>query len=303
MNYGRTFRARWPANLSSDAAKVAQFSENGLEKPTHEQRSAVIADAREIVLNASLPPETRVEALGMTQRWSEAPSDDIVVAAVELSVIAPELRASIWRAMYGVDNPYLIEPLLNSLTYDAEHRRRAAASTLGTFATDPQVKVALEQAQASDASKAVREAARAALLTVEERDQLALQTILDESLPALERLKATSIFAGRNVRNVPLTDEAARAVFDIGASSTDPRIRSWAWSKLGRDGELDPGIVHILLDDLARNPHDGLRTMAANALTQYVEDPAVRTALEQAESDPSLKVRLAAGRALGKIPR
>ena len=300
----RPISARWPAQLPSDVAKVAQFIEDGLKKPTPAERSSAIADARAIVLNASLPPATRVEALGKLPQTPEARSDDIVVAAVELATIAPELHASIWRAMYGVDNPYLIEPLLNSLVYDAaEHRRRAAASTLSTFATEPRVKAALEQAQANDVSDTVREAALNALLTDEEHDQRALQILFDETLTDRERLQATSILAGRNIRDVPLTEDAAQAVFNIGASTTDPEIRSWAWGKLGRDGVDNPKFLAVLLDDLDSHPSDSVRSMAANALKQYADDSAVRTALERAESDSSFKVRLAAGRALGKIPR
>lgn len=298
---------RWPAKLEVDVAEVVDFIEGGLTVLTPAERTAAVesarADARAIVLNAALPPAERVEALNRLPQGPEAPSDAIVMAAIELATIAPEWRANIWYAMYGVDNPYLIDPLLDSLAYDAaEHRRRAAAAALGTFVAEPRVKAALEQARASDASEAVREAARDALLTDEERDQLALQKLLDETLPARERLFATSIRAGRNVRSVPLTEEAARAVFDIGVTSTDPGIRASAWSRLGRDRVDDPSFMPVLVDDLANNPNDDVRAMAANALKQYAEDSAVRAALERAESDPSFQVRRAARRALGKIP-
>src|SRR5690606_11629784 len=119
----------------------------------------------------------------------------------------------IWRAVHGVDNPYLIEPLIDSLAYDsADHIRRQAAASLRTFVAEPRVKAALAQAQASDPSEIVREAAQRALLTDEEVDQRALQKLLDETLPAEERLIATSILEGRRAREVPLTQEAARAV-------------------------------------------------------------------------------------------
>jgi hypothetical protein len=187
------FDSRWPAELASDAASVADFIKGGLTQYTPAQRQAAIADARAIVLNAALPATERVEALGKLPQTPETRDDAVVAAAVELATLAPGLRVSIWRAMYGVENPYLIEPLLNALVYDtADHRRRAAASALGTFIAESRVKAALEQAQASDPSQAVREAAQQALLSEEELDQLALQELLDERLSAQERLAAMS---------------------------------------------------------------------------------------------------------------
>src|SRR5690606_4647840 len=135
----------------------------------------------------------------------------------------------------------------------------------------------------------------------EEVDQRALQKLLDETLPAEERLIATSILEGRRAREVPLTQEAARAVFDIGVKATDPGIRGWAWSRLGRSDVDDPSFTSVLLDDLANHPHDEVRSSAANALAQYIEDPTVRAAMEQAESEGSFAVRYAARRALGQV--
>lgn len=304
MSFARPISARWPAELPSDVASVVQFIKDGLNTPEPVDRLAAIADAREIVLNASLPPTTRVEALEKLPQIPDVRSDDIVVAAVELATIAPELRASIWRAMYGVENTYLIEPLLNSLAYDAtEHGRRAAASALITFVNEPRVKVALEHAQVNDESETVREAALNALSTDEERDQVALEKLLDGTLPATERLGATMIPEGRRVREVSLTAEAAQAVFDIGENSTDPDIRSMAWAKLSRGHIDNPNFKQVLLDDIAHYPDEQVRSFAANALKHYIDDPAVRAALTHAENDPSFAVRRAAGRALGKIPR
>ena len=116
-----------------------------------------------------------------------------------------------------------------------------------------------------------------------------------------ERLIATSILEGWHGREIPLTEEAAWAVFEIGAKATDPDIRGWAWSSLGRNEVDDPGFIGVLLDDLANYPDDEVRVMAANALASYVDDPAVRAALERAESDASFEVRYAARRAVGQV--
>lgn len=304
MGFAPPFDKRWPAELSSDAADVADFIKEGLTDLTPADRAAAIADARASVLNSSLPPGERVEALGKLPQTPEARTEDIVLAAVELATIAPNLRASIWRAMYGVDDPYLIDPLISSLNYDdAEHRRRAAATALATFVAEPRVKAALEQARSSDVSETVREAALHALSTVEERDQLALQALLDEKLPVRERLGATMLLEGRRVREVKLTAEAAQAVFDIGAGSTDADTRAMAWGKLGRSGVDNPNFKQALLDDLANHPNIEVRTMAAFALKHFSNESDVRIALEQAEDDRSFRVREAARIVLGNAQK
>lgn len=294
---------RWPARLESDAADVADFIKMGLTPVTPAQREATMTEARATVLNAALPAGDRVSALVRLSHRPEVQSDAVVAAAIELATIAPEGRAGIWRVMYGVDNPYLIQPLIDSLLYDAaDHIRRQAAASLRTFVTEPRVKAALEQAQASDRSEVVREAAHRALSSDEEVAQRVLQKLLDETLPVRERLMATLIVDGANARAVPLTTEAAGAVFDIGVTATDPDIRGSAWSTLGRNDVDDPAFTGVLLDDLARYPDDEVRVMAAYALASYVDDPVVRAALEQAESDASFDVRYAARRVLGMVP-
>ncbi len=297
------FDAKWPTQLESDAADVADFIKEGLTSFTPAQRQAAITEARAIVLNAALPVRERVTALGELSRNPDARTDAVVMAAVELAAIAPEWRAFIWRSMYGVDNPYLVEPLIDSLTYgSADHIRRQAAASLHTFVAEPRVKAALAQAQASDPSEIVREAAQRALSTDEEVDQQALQKLLDETLPDRERLMATRLLEVLNARSVRLTKEAARAVFDIGVNATDPGIRSLAWSRLGQSKVDDPSFTSVLLDDLASHQSDEVRSMAAYALAQYIDDPAVRAALSQAKNDASFSVRYAARKALGNDP-
>jgi HEAT repeat protein len=283
---------------------VVEFIESERTPFTSAELPAYIADAHVIILDAARRPAERIEALNKLPLTPEAMTDAVVAAAIELATIAPRLRGMVWYTMRGVDNPYLIEPLLDSLAYDAdEYVRRTAAGALGAFVAEPRVKAALEHAQTNDASEAVRDAAQQAFLTDEERDELALETLLDETLPARERLGALLVpqFTGRSMRRVPLTDEAARAVFEIGLRSTDAGVRSWAWSNLRR--VYDPSFTDALLDDLANHPSDSVRSQAAGALAQYADDLTVRATLEQAESDPSFEVRRAARRALGKVSR
>jgi HEAT repeat protein len=226
-------------------------------------------------------------------------------AAIELASIAPKLRGSVWYAMYGSDNSYLIEPLLDSLAYDTDgYTRRYAAAALGAFVSDARVKAALEHAQTSDEYEIVRQTAQQALVTDEERTKVVLQRLFDETLSPQERLMSgTTIQEGRNLREVPLTDEAAQAVFDIGVEAAEAEIRSMAWFKLGNTDVYNPSFMSVLVDDLSHHPSDQVRSGAANALRPYVDEPVVREGLERAESDPSFEVRRAVRRALGEISR
>ena len=237
----------------------------------------MIADAQANVLNAALSLAERADALGKIPK--EARNDAIVAAAVQIvaSTDDPQLRNRIWWGMKGVGNPRLVQPLLQSLQHDADFNvRRAAAATLGDFLNEPGVKEALRNAQASDASDAVRETARGSVLTDQEQNELALQTLLDETLPARERLRAL-VPLSRNfgaANPVPLNEEAGRAVFDIGTRAEDPSIRGLAWMLLG--SVYEPSFIGPMLDDLANHPAESVRRAAASGLGQYVADRAVR---------------------------
>lgn len=272
-----------------------------IDRPTH------IAATRAVILNAALSDAERVGALGRLPLHSPGGYDDAVVAAaVEIATTSGNaaLRGQVWSAMRGVGHRYLVEPLLQSLAYDpGDYVRRMAAIALGEFRDEPRVQAALAEAQARDASDAVRESARLARLSDRERNELALQTLLDETLPARERLSALMIHDGRSVRHAPLTAEAARSVFDIATSSKDVEVRSSAWMTLKRSEVHDPAFAGALLDDVANHPSESVREAAARALEPYRDDPDVRAALETAKSDRSAAVRRAARSALGQTGR
>ena len=304
MFFSSLLRNKWPENLEADVDYVVEFIEEERTASSPTEISAAFEDARATVLNASLRPAERVGALGRLPHTAEARDDAIVIAAVELAAIAPEQRGMIWRAMHGVEDPYLVEPMLHSLTYDvSEYSRRLAAASLGTFVSSPNVRAALVKTQSTDPSEIVRESARAALLTDEDRNMRAIQILADKSLPALERISALTVREGRNHRAVPLTDEAARVLFAIGETSSDPEVRSRAWSRLGRDDNKVSDFKRVFLDDLANHPSDLVRKMAAFALRPYTNDLDVRTALARAEGDPSFQVRSAARSVLARDHR
>lgn len=288
-----------PAEMRDHVQFIVEFIRKSMAKPEID-RETYIADTRATILNTALSDSERAEALQqLAHSPSQAHDDAIVAAAIEIAAGNPGLRAYIWGAMRGVGHPYLVEPLLQSLAYDRNpYVRRVAAGTLGDFRDQPRVQTALKQAQASDKSEAVREAAKLALLSDQDRDELALATLLDETVPADERLKAVDVLDGQTFRQVPLTAEASRAVFDIGRNSNDAEIRSEAWSTLAAQDIHDPAFTETLLHDLGNHSSVIVREQAARALGPYLDDPAVRAALEQVQNDPSAVVRRAARRAL-----
>jgi hypothetical protein len=298
----------WTADAwRSFAAMVADTVENA----TLKEQSTVIAEAHATALNTALADDERVKALfDLFDETAPVPGafdSAVVAAAVEIGSSSRDAQAreTAWAVLRGIDDSYVIQPLLYALANDREENvRREAALTLGYFVELPGVRDALARAAANDPSPevavsccapTVREAARYALLSEEERRALAVQTVLDESLPAEQRLRPfNSSFDGRDI---PLVDDAAaRAVFDIGARSANPAIRSSAWQLLGavRNADFKP----LLLEDLASHPADNVRLGAAFALAHYVADPAVRAALERARNDPSRDVQREARQAL-----
>jgi HEAT repeat protein len=298
-----------PDGWRTFAARVAQSVENA----TLKDPSTVIVEAHAKVLNTALDDEMRLSALfdllQETISTRAALDAGVVAAAVQLATSSrsAEVRERAWVALRGVDDTYVIQRLLHSLANDpAEAVRREAALALGYFVDAPGVHDALTRAAANDPSAEVagacctptaREAARYALLSAEERRALALRTLLDESLPAEQRLRPFD--SSLDGRDPPRVDEtAARAIFDVGARTEDSIARSMAWHLLVAVGDL--GFKPVLLEDLARHPAANVRLAAARALAQHRDDPAVRTALEQARSDSSRDVQRAAREALGE---
>ena len=288
----------------SFAVNVAELVEN----ETLKDRSTVIAEAQATALNTALDGRARLNAMIELFHAAEPPKGPfdagIVAAAVQIGSSSrdADTREYAWYVLRGVDDAYVIQPLLYALANDpAENVRRAAALTLGYFVDVPGVRDGLTRAATSDASPeaaptcctpTVREAARYALRSDAERRAFALQTVLDASLPAEERLRPfTSSIDGRDV---PLDEAAARAVFALGVS--EPSARSSAWHLLAqvRNADFKP----TLLEDLASHPAENVRSGAVWALARYTDDPAVRAALERARNDSSRNVQRAAAEVL-----
>jgi HEAT repeat protein len=247
----------------------------------------------------------RASVLPMSDAYDEA----VVAAATQIGLTSDSARArqAAWNNLRGVRDPAIAQALITSLATDRdENVRRAAALALGYLTDEPGVRDALTRAAAQDSSEqapvpccipSVRDAARRALRSDAELRAAARVTVLDAALSAEERLRPLYQSVDGRGYPVELDDGAARAVFDIGRDAGDALLRARAWDALGsvRNDEFVPA----LLGDLVGHSAENVRASAASALRPYIDDPAVRRALEQAQSDPAVGVRRAAQSALG----
>ena len=279
-----------------------------------EDAATLEAEARATILNTALRDNQRAGALFRLRIGSPPPGFDTatLAAALQIGTSSRDMyaRAAAWRALQGVTDLSIVQPLLHSLANDAaDEVRSAAALTLGSFVDRPEVRDALTQAAAEVPAEApkvsiygeftvrtVRLAARLALRAGDEPNEAVRKTVLDESLTPQERLVLVPPASPSPRRLDELGDEAVRAVFALGSSSDDHDVRSRAWSLLGYVRETD--FVPTLLEDLTRHPAESIRAAAATGLTQHRDDPDIRAALDRALADPSPRVQRAARNAL-----
>jgi hypothetical protein len=279
--------------------------------------ASLIDEARAIVLNPDLPDRQRISAFGDLSLGGRAVPGAIdsaviaVAAGIGMTSKDPSARVSAWANLRnrGIDDPYLVQPLLQSLANDPEPDvRMQAALTLNRFLDEPGVREALQWAAGEDPSFAppdrcclitVREAAERASVATPDLAAWARDTLLDESLPTRSRLLplAGGSPDGRFVLLRDLGADAPAVIFDIGRNEDDPAFRRMAWGALV-GAPRDESFVPALLDDLRRHPAEWVRADAARALQAYLDIPDVRDAMEQAVEDPSMGVRRHALRAL-----
>ncbi len=194
------------------------------------------------------------------------------------------------RRMFGVFGPgEVYEKTLNTLSNDADPRRRAsAASALGEFLAAPGVE-ACATAITRDGDPTVRAAAASALGRLNDDGRGALTKALGD---ADARVKLAAIGSAGRVNT--FTDIAAVARL---TGDGDVQVRRRAADLLGsmRAKDAVDGLIALTKDADA-----GVRSSAAHALGQ-VRDARGRTALEALASDPDGLVRDQAAIALRRL--
>jgi HEAT repeat protein len=293
---------------------------------TLRDRATVLAEARATVMNTALSDRERMSALFALNRpgadgrqISDILDEAVVAAAVQIGMTSSDAqaRSGAWLGLRGVDDHYVLEPLLHALANDEDERvRQQAALALSTFLAEPGVKEALQRSAAEDPSHqatadcciaTVREAAQRASLTDDELVRWVRQTVLDDTLSARERLVPLAVTPdNRWVYVDELGDDAALAAFDLAArGSGNAGIRGVALEALARTREAagsgagNPELVARLLSVLATDEDEHVRAAAASVLRPYAGEPDVRAALERALTDSSAYVAQAAEYAWG----
>jgi hypothetical protein len=300
--YGQIFPA---ADGWVGFARTMAFSvrEALLENP-----ASRVAVAHATLFDAALSDRERIHALTELHDGGKpmpgAFDSSVVAAAALIGSSSPDAdaRTVAWTYLHGVDDNYLVQPLMQALATDpSEDVRRAAARALNTFLDEPGVRDALLRAAAEDPSRepsvvcclvTVRETAEWASVATADLPAFARGKLFDDSLPARSRLLWLSGWSpdGRFIFLRDLGADAPAAVFDIGRNEQDPRVRQMAWKALSGRAH-NAAFVPVLLDDLKNHPDEYVRSSAATALSNYIDLPEVQAAFEEARNDPSMEVR------------
>jgi HEAT repeat protein/TolB-like protein len=295
------------------ASRIAEQVENMLFPKPRLDRQQRNDEAQAIFLDASLGDNERLEALREVwplvgnagpeyrDKRNEALSGAAAIAAAQLAIYSDDsgVRARVWSMMAGVDDPYLVQPLLHSLANDADEGvRRVAAETLKGFLDEPGVREALEYARDYDASERVRSEIRFSVLSTADQQEESRAMALDTSLSADERWSAIRrVLNDEQGQSSALDEPLTAALVDVAKSADNRLVRAHSWSMLSETA--DPNVVQPLLEALASDSDAGVRESAAKGLTEFPDQPGVREGFERAlVNDSNEHVRDAAARGL-----
>jgi hypothetical protein len=322
---GRTVQGAGGGGVDPQGGRVEAFAKSmasTVRARTLLDAGAEIAAARATLLDASLADGQRAAALWVPIRLDPAYTtatfrsfydSEVLAAAASIGVKSKDAqaRSAVWAVLRKVNDPALVQPLLQVLASDDDASvRYQAALSLNIFLDQPGVREALLRAAAQDPQRepevpccmlTVREAAQRAAVANQDFREWVRQTLLDESLPTRSRLLSLQNsspdgrFPGISVAD--FGSDAARVVFDMGRREQDPQLRAMAWNTLWRAAP-DDSFLPVLISDLASHASELVRARAARVLAGQVSNPDVRVALERALNDSSIDVRRYASEAL-----
>jgi len=246
------------------------------------------------VLDDALSDEERIAAIDELQdipRRFEFIGIDAghtaAVAAVEIVANAADadIRSRAWRAMIdaGVDDPYLIGPLVDSLLQDPDETMRSHAAKLlvRKFADDQRVLAALDYAISNDASPRVTALAKWEFLDETGRRAYVQSTLLNDDLAVTERFDI--LVADLADLHAYLDPQTALFALSRAADNIDQQRN--AATRLDRESIDYQRMVPMLIGVLGENENVQLRITAALMLSRYADDPIVRAALERAAAN------------------
>lgn len=285
------------------------------------------------LLDQGLDPAERFRALvdlgsfgrisGQTWRFAIAPilrEPAVVRAAIQLASTTPDpaARAQVWYLLRGSRDAALVRPLVATLQSDADDdsRLQALGTLAADFATNPQVRAALETAAEWDSDPLIRVLAQRELGEVSRWTEYVLASLKDDGRTPVERVEALfyayglptsrmygSLSADGSILRT-LDDEAVRTLAAVLPKAAAESQR-YAQASLTLVSELasreHPAITELLLDGLSATGSWLDRGLAIRTLgSRHFNDPRVRAALEKiAAEDADPKTRALVSSMLG----
>jgi hypothetical protein len=308
-----TFRVRWIAMREGTAtwAKVHDSTNTELLEVTAQEAAESLrrypfppADSRtvelqSIALDGDRPEPERFDALlelhDIPKRYEFVGRDERRMAAVAGTAIVlnspdPEIRGRTWQAMEGVEDSYLIGPLVDSALLDTSAFVRVEAMKLlvREYEDDTRTESTLLHALANDHSPEVQTHARWETSDDTERRRYLVATLANADLTDAARLELI-VADVTNIRDF-IDQRAIRSLIDIASRAT-------ATSELNT-GAGEPGgvpasdVVPFLLEFLEDSTVDMyVRGNIASALANHLDEPGVRESFENLMSSACSNVR------------
>ena len=218
----------------------------------------------------------RFEFVGRDERRMVAAAG----AAIVLNSSDPEIRARTWQAMEGVEDPYLIGPLVDSLLLDPSDLVRVEATKLlaREYSDDSRAQATLQNALLNDLSPRVRSHARWESLDSGGRRQFLAATLGNPDLPDPERLGL--ITADVNDIHDFIDRQAVTSLIAIAIRA---RPSSEAAAGAAEPGTVDASQVVPILLELLRDGtvNESVRASIASGLSRHLAEPGVRETFEE----------------------
>lgn len=296
--------------LDSAAELIAEY----LHPDRHRQAlQSARAEARARFLNPDLQDRARLDALRKLQpatmgTYPRSYSDGGASLAGEIALAAAELgsrsddsdvRRAVWRAMTGVADTVLVDPLLHALRTDPDTEvRAAAAEALAHHLHEPGVRAALDDAVERNPDDAAGRAAYLAGASREQRTATFREIAMNASLTERERQQGLFKVWQRILEGEFQPDVAfARSMIEFAASTENDFIHRLTWSVMGESSL--PVAADALTDALTAEPNENTREVIVGALSNLIDKPGIHDILvEVAADDPSPLVRAKANRVL-----
>lgn len=302
-----------------DVATTAVYLARHLRQQVFPPDASVTQPLQASLRDFSLAPEERFAAFVELYKQqvkaggkSLLSNAEVVLGAVELSQLTDAAhRAQLWRALRGVGDALLIDPLLASMQQDPKEVRVAAAETLAAdFSANPRARPALEAAAASDPDLLVRALARRGLSGEEAWQDYVVSSLKHSGLPASQRVEALLhvLYPPDTVKGVSdpspsnywqilenLDDASVRALAEVFPKAE--QLRKWPGNNLvgnfAAKHNQNPAVKEMLLTVLEADTRALNRSVVGEVLAQtQASDPRVRDALNKAvRSDPDASVR------------